>query len=191
MVGYDGIDYTEINKIDSAITTGLLGVEDSLGYRIEEIEKHFHSNERWFGLAKAPNLEVHRADRIGVGVVPFQIDAGAADWGAWVQIFGSADTPADTGMVYFDPHRLLVTDMEANATYFFQFAYNTSGAAALTALTYTECVLQPLSNQIDSGPFELQSVRITATTKSWARCMVPSQQSATMDFYIGLHEYRG
>ena len=37
----------EVNKIDFKAVNGLEGVEHSLGYIVNEIEKHFHNRE-WF-----------------------------------------------------------------------------------------------------------------------------------------------
>ena len=127
----------QIEKIDQLACNGLLGASSSLAYRIHEIERHLHSNERWFGAAVVPVGTTHVADRLGVGVVSFQIDAGNNDWGAWIQVLGSNDTPAEAGNVYMDAHRLLVTNTERNATYFVQFSAGVTGAAGLAALTPT------------------------------------------------------
>ena len=42
-----------IQKIDNQATLGLLGTNNSLAYRVHEIEKHFHSPERWLGILGA------------------------------------------------------------------------------------------------------------------------------------------
>lgn len=185
------IGTTDVSKIDNAPTDGLTGVENSLAYRVHEIERHFHSFESWFETAAVPSGEVHVADRIGDGGGAFQIDAGNDDWGAWVQILGSGDTPARTGAVNFDLHRLEISNTERNATYFMQIAYGASGAAGLAAGIYTEAVFQPASNQVDSGPVTIQCRRHDAGTLVWARCMCPGQNTATLNFYFGLHEYEG
>ena len=41
----------ETAKIDSLATNGLNGVNNSLAYRVHEIENHFHSVERWVGIS--------------------------------------------------------------------------------------------------------------------------------------------
>lgn len=158
-------------------------------YGITEIESHLHSNERWYGAAVTPSGETHVADRLGVGVVAFEIDAGNNTWGSWLQILGSSDTPADPGKLYMDVHRVMVVSTERNATYFMQFSAGATGAAGLTALTYTEAVFQPLSNQLDSQPLCMQSRRSASGTKIWARCLCPLQDTAKITFYFGIHEY--
>lgn len=181
----------ETDKIDAATTDGLAGVNNSLAYRVHEIERHLHSYERWFGVATAPSGEVHVADRIGSDNGAFQPDAGNDDWGSWLQILGSSDTPADTGNAKFDLHRLEISLSERNAVYYVQLAFGASGAAALAAGDYTESVFKPASNQVDSGPIAVQSRRIDVGTKGWARVMCPGQDTGTVSFYIGLHEYSG
>ena len=176
--------------IDNAATTGLTGTANSLAYRVHEIERHFHSAGRWFGKATAASGEDHVADRIGSNNGSFQIDAGNSDWGAWVQILGATDTPADTGKLYFDPHELVITAAERTALYYIQIGRGTSGAAALTAGTYTEFAL----DETDRGGgtiVAVQSGRAPAGSKLWARCMCPGQNTATLDFVIGIHEYEG
>jgi hypothetical protein len=181
--------YTE--KIDSATTDGLTGTSNSLAYRVNEIGRHLHGYERWFGAAASPDTEVHVADRIGVGISAFQIDAGNNIWGDWVQVLGSSDTPAIAGGVKFDLHRLDIVAAERTATYFIQIADGADGATALTNNTYTEFIFTPQSVAGRPAPISIMQARQNAGTKVWARCLCPGQNTATLDFYIGLHEYEG
>ena len=185
----DGV--TDLQKIDSAATDGLAGVNNSLAYRVHEIERHFHSYERWLELAAVPAGTTHRADAAGTGAGPYILDAGADDWGLWVQILGSTDTPAIADMVKFDPHKILVESTERNEVYVLQIGFGASGAAALTAGTYTETLFIPVGNQADSGPVEVMSRRHNAGTLMWARCICPGQATALFSFFIGIHEYPG
>lgn len=160
--------------------------------KIIEIEKHLHSNERWFEKATLANGELHVADRIGNGSGAFRADAGNDDWGAWIQVLGTIDTPADSGKKYFDGHRAEFTAAERNNTYFLQVLAqnlnpNTQGIE--NAENITEFVLHPLSNIFDSGPVIIQTIRVPSGTKVWVRCMCPGQNTATLDFYFGIHEY--
>ena len=88
-------------------------------------------------------------------------------------------------------HEILFTSTERNFPYAVQIAFGASGAAALAAGDYTESMYSPLSNTIDSGPIEIHNKRIAATIKAWARCFCPGQNTATLDFYFGIHEYAG
>ena len=183
-------------KIDSEATNGLAGVSNSLAYRVHEIERHLHSYSRWMQLATTQTA-THKAVGLGNadGAGPFILDAGNSSvtptWGTWVQLLGADDTPVIAGSVKMDPHLIMVTATERNATYFLQFGFGATGAAVLTAGSYTEIVFQPASNQVDSGPIEIQTRRIASGSLMWARCLCPGQNTATFSFYIGGHEYEG
>ena len=181
----------DLDKIDSHSTLGLEGVSNSLAYRVHEIERHLHSGGRWFEAAAVPAGETHVADSVGDGAGAFQIDAGNDTWGEWVQILGSSDTPVDSGKVYFDPHVMIVEDTERAATYFLQLARGDSGAAGLAAGTYSDLPPYIATVQKETGAVIVQTGRAPAGSKVWARCKCPGQNTGTLDFYFGLHEYEG
>lgn len=183
------IDGLLSSKIDSAPTDGLEGVEDSLAYRVHEIEKHLHNNERWLGAAAVPSGETHVADSDSMAA--FQIDAGEDTWGAWVQIIGSSDTPVTAGMAKFDLHRILVTDVERRNTLTrVQVASGESGAAALASGDYSEIMLLP-DNLGKLDPYDILKPRYANGTKVWARAWVAGASTGTLDFFVGIHEYIG
>jgi hypothetical protein len=190
---HPGVDLTpvetDLTQIQADLTT-IISNQASIEAEIEIVEVHDHSFERWFGEAVTPSGETHVADRIGTTTTPFQADAGNNTWGSWLQILGSADTPADAGMTFFDGHRWLVTAAEVNnAIYLVQVAAGTSGAAALAAGTYSEFVVKPLTTNARAFPGFIQSERIPAGTKVWVRIWAVGENTATLDFFFGLHEY--
>ncbi len=193
MEGYGSkfIYQKELAKIDNLAIEGLLGTEDSLGYKTEEIETHFHSCERWFGLAAAPSGETHRADRLASGMGAFEIDAGNDDWGSWVQIVGTLDLPTNS-FIKYDLHRIFVIDSQRSQEYFIQIAFgNDTPAAALLALDYTEFLFKAPTVATSGVPLKIQSGTRSAGNKAWARGLVPGQVSGTLNFYFGIHEYPG
>ena len=179
----------DLEKIDSVAVSGLDGTYNILAYKVHEIERHLHSGARWFEKAATPTA-THIADRIGLGAGHFEIDAGNDAWGDWAQILGSGDTPVSTGMAYFDPHLMVIAAAERTAIYFVQIGRGASGAAALTAGTYTELVFDTTS-KAGGTEVPVQTGRAPAGSLLWARCMCPSQDTATFDFYFGIHEYEG
>ena len=179
-----------IAKIDGLATLGLTGTLNSLAYRVHEIERHLHSGGRWFEKAASVSGETHVADRIGGGAGAFRVDAGDDNWGSWVQILGSSDTPADADKTYFDPHEMVITAAERTALYFVQITRGTSGDAGYAAGTYTEFALD-LTDRGGGAIVSMQTGRAPAGSKLWARCMCPNQDTATLDFVFGIHEYEG
>ena len=186
----------DINKLDNQAVDGLLGVSNSLAYKVHEIERHLHSGSSWFELAGTPSGETHVAVRIGDsdGAGAFVLDAGDSSatptWGSWVQILGSSDTPARTAMAYFDPHQIAISAAERTGIYYLQFGRGDSGAAALAAGTYTEIVIDT-TNRAGGEVVEVQTGRAPAGSKLWARCLFPGQDTATISLFIGIHEYEG
>ena len=158
-------------------------------YKVIETATHFHSYERWFGAAASPNGETHVADRINKDITAFQADAGNDDWGNWLQILGSEDTPAVAGKAEFDLHRIYIKAVERTSLHLIQIGLGTSGAAALSANTYTEFVYTPASVTAEETPLDIQIDDVDAGTKVWIRICVPDSDTGTMDFYIGIHEY--
>ena len=180
-------------KIDSVEVDGLVGVSNSLAYKVHEIERHLHSWERWFGAAAVPIGETHVADRINETSAPFQIDGGNDTWGAWVQILGSTDLPVVAGRVKYDPHKIVFTDSEKSGKiHKLQIAFGDSGAIALAAMDYTELVFfTSLAFPGEALPVRLQTRRQNNATKVWARAWVVGENTGTVDFFYGLHEYVG
>lgn len=184
--------HTTSPKIDNAPVDGLTGVEDSLAYKVEEIEKHFHNLERWLAAAAVPAGETHVADSITDNQTAFRADGGNDTWGPWLQILGSSDTPAQTGLLKFDLHRLLIISHERNNNcYLIQIGFGASGAAALSAGDYTEVPLVTGGGNTEVGPIDMISARQDVTTKAWVRVWAVGQNTGTLDFLIGLHEYVG
>ena len=171
--------YKVVAAVDEVESLGLEGVHDSVGYRIAEIERHFHSYERWFGLTGVQNT-----------LAPFVMDSGNNTWGAWIPVLVAGSTPAIAGSVYYDPHRVMVVATERTTVYRIQMGFGASGAAALAAGTYTSFTYISASNQIDSGPIDIHARRQPVGTPCWARCWNASD-TGTFSFLVGIHEYEG
>lgn len=196
MKGFRGImGGQQLEKIDRLATQGLVGVVDSLAYRIEEIEKHFHNLERWVG-KKGVQTATDWADDV---LTPFVAISGSGVYGADTDdealVIGVDNTPIISGMVMFDFHRLLITDVGHNTPYKLRIVHGSGTmAAAISAKQFSEVmVLFDASNpQISAGiPVEVMMPRlICGTDKVWVQAWNASDDS-TVSFLAGLHEYEG
>lgn len=188
-----GNDPKGTSKLDSAPASGLLGTPGSMAYVLAEIERHFHNTEKWFGAAAVPDGETHVADRMAGGIQPFVLTAGDNDFGPWVQIFGSGDTPATDGMVEFDAHRFLVTDTSSTNTYLIQVVSGESSgiAAKIAAEQFSEAAYISATNNNDSGVEEIMVRRTDVGEKVWARCICIGSNGSTISLYPAIHEYEG
>lgn len=158
---------------------------------IENVEHHFHNNEKWFGLAGTPIGETHRADRMDGLIQPFQLIAGASAFGSWVQIFGSGDSPVVPGMTRGDSHRAMITETNSTNPFIIQLIAGeyVDIIANLLAQEFTEFPYIAATNAIESGITEVMSKRFTQGVKLWARCACVGATGTNISFYIGLHEY--
>jgi len=183
----DGRRYTSTSKLDNEATDGLLGEEDSLSYRVNEIEAHLHGSERWYG-----------SDADGTGstannLVEFQAVAGTSSaYGSEVQILGPNDVSASDfpfTPVKFDLHRIQITASSVNdKNYILQFW---TGATTFGAATFaTEVPYRTGSNNSEVKPTFVMMKRKLVTDKVWARLKCETD-AATLDFIPGIHAYAG
>ena len=178
---------TEINKLDSGLTLGLSGTSNSLAYRVHEIERHFHSCERWYG-----------SDGDGTGSVTnnlteWQLTAGTSEaYGTEVAILGSNDVTAtdfDITPVKFDIHRIFVSASSvSDKNYMIQLWGGATTFAEATLLT--EVPYRVSASVAESTPVEVQMTRQAVANKIWARVKCETD-AATLDFTLGLHAYQG
>ena len=160
---------------------------------IYETEKHLHNREKWFGdAAGGATGETHVADRMGGSVIPFALLTGNADWGSWVQVLGSTDTPVQDGKKKFDAHRFLVTTTDSTEAFNVQVIAGESAdlAALVAAEAMTEAPFISATNNGDSGISDIMSIRVDVGTKVWARAVCIGQDAKTTNIYFGIHEYR-
>jgi hypothetical protein len=170
---------------------GILNKTISIFAETKEIETHLHSNVFAFGAAATPDGEIHRADRALGNATPFTLTSGNAAMGAWVQIFGSADTPVVAGKTFFDFNKVLVISASDNNFFIVQISYGEASELANNIATgeYTEFGFVRQSTQIQSDTVLTQIKRIPSGTKVWARCACNGQNAKTMSFIAALHEY--
>ena len=166
------------SKIDNVATEGLDGTENSLAYRVGEIERHLHGRGYWFG--KDPGDTFLLED----GLTAWQLTAGSGEaYGDWVQL---SDGDEITAGEYWDPHLIHVKAASAaSKLYYVQFGTGESGSQVVTGMVsfLPAATLRQASETV-------QSARIAVTSKVWARCKCETN-AATIDFVVGGHVYEG
>lgn len=190
-----GMDITDVNKIDSEEVDGLLGVDDSLAYKVHEIEGHLHSAGRFFGYSGTPN-----ATALLTSITPWNLVSGTGDYGTAVQIFlGDEDFDLPFTPYKFDPHRLFAIDVSADAIYKIRIANSqwtgsahtyATMASAVTANKYTESILQITSTKEPAASIPVQTGRAVYGSKVWAQVW-SSTNGADIDILLGVHAYIG
>lgn len=183
-----------LSFIDGKATKGLLGIYNSLAYRVGEIERHFHSRERWFGKKTVQTA----TDWGDVTLSPYRAISGANAYGSDVNdealVLGTADTPAIAGMVKYDPHQIFIIACNADTIYRLRLVYGSGTmAAAIAAGQYTELVIKDdaAASSSPSSAIPVNCPRLNCgIDQIWVQCW-SATNNAYVDFLIGIHEYEG
>jgi hypothetical protein len=164
------------------------GKIDSILVEALEIERHIHNLERWWG--KSADQSGNNWATRGT-LTPFQVTSGIGDWGAWIKVVGTDDTPIRAGMTRFDFHKFLVIDVDSLTPYIIQFAKGESGDAGVAAGTFTEFMYVASTDnpsKAGGGPISMRTARgYAGIDKVW--CRIKNATADTLDFFLGVHEY--
>lgn len=154
----------------------------------EIVERHLHNRERWFGKSGDQSGNDWAVE---AGLTPFRAISGDGVFGAdandEAKVLGTDDTPAIAGMTKFDPHRLMVTAASNANDWVLRFIYGTGTMAeAESAGQYTDVMVQEAKK---GSPVDIMKIRCTCGLfKLWVRAK-NATNNATIDFFIGIHEY--
>ncbi|MCP4149802.1 MAG: hypothetical protein GY757_18805 [bacterium] len=177
-------------KIDDAAVDGLLGVNNSLAYKVHEIEKHFHSPEFWFG--NDGDNTMSRANN----TTPWVLDSGAQNvYGTEVLMAAANDFNADiegyTAAVKIDLHEIAVVESETNdVNYMIQFWAGTGTFGEATFLT--EVPYRTGGNAAEAQPIKIMCPRFAVGSKIWGRVKCSDATSnRQLSILIGIHGYKG
>jgi hypothetical protein len=88
----------------------------------------------------------------------------------------------------FDLHRVIFTASERAFPYLIQFGFGTVSTGVLTG-TYTELVYDSLTAAGELSIQDIMCRRYASGTKVWARALCPGQDTGTITFMVGIHEY--
>ena len=180
------------HKIDDLAVAGLAGVNNSLAYKVHEIEKHVHGRERWWGAVGAPD----ETNAIAATVtVPFVAVSGGDAWGTAIPICGTADNPVLATDVKFDAHRIFVVSLDDDTTpWRIRLIYGTGTSAnAITAGQWTEMMTMTNAvpgNRAGGSPVDVMMPRVDVGTKVWVQVWNDTNLEE-MEFYWGAHGYAG
>lgn len=166
----------------------LIGLLRQIEQEAYEIEHHLHNRERWFG-----KLGVQTATDWGeeASLSPYRAISGNGVFGVDANdealVIGTDDTPAIAGMIWFDPHRIMVTASSKATDWVLRIIYGSGTMAdAETAGQYTDVMVQEAKK---GSPIDVMKVRCACGSfKLWVRAKNVTD-NATIDFFVGIHEY--
>ena len=157
---------------------------------VEEIDQHVHNVERWWG----SNGAATETNAIAATVtVPFAATSGNDTWGAAIPICGTADNPVLTDQTEFDPHNVLVVDLDDQTDAWrlrLIWGTGTSGDA-ITAEQWSEIMV--ISNAVPGNraggmPSDKRIPPIAVGSKMWAQAWNDTN-GEIIQFYWGAHGY--
>lgn len=173
----------------SNITTG--GI-DKILERVYFNEHHHHSREYWFGISADQSGNDWGADRL----VAYQAISGNNGYGANLndeaKILGTDDSPIRTGGQFIDVHRILVVGVSENTEYKLRMVWGTGTLAAAIAANQVSTVMvkfDSVNPQLSAGvPVDVGMLPVATGNKVWIQAWNVTD-NATIDFYVGVHEY--
>lgn len=157
--------------------------------KTKEINNHTHTVERWFGRhATQSGNNWAKQDTLGA----FQLVSGNNDWGDTLKVLGSGDTPVTAGKLFADSNHLLISDVSQATVYKLRMIWGSTNASVeLAAGNYTETMIitdKTLGNTSGGVPIVIMTPSGPVGSKVWMQCW-NATNSATIDFFIGIHEY--
>jgi len=171
---------------DIALQATLEDVEDE----VELVDQHTHNVERWWGALAAPD----ETNAIEANVTrPFAATSGNDTWGTAISILGASDNPVLAGMTTFDPHRILVVDLDDQTDpWRIRFIWGSgTSAAAIGAGQWSEAMVITNAvpgNRAGGVPVEFRMPPIAVGLKMWAQSWNDSVDEV-LDFFWGAHGY--
>ncbi len=155
-----------------------------------EIERHIHNHEHWFGISGDQSGNDWALEH---SLNPFRATSGNNDFGTAIKVIGTADTPITAGEVKFDLHRMFLVDASEPTPFYVRVIFHaTSSAAGISADSLSDFVIavDPTNPQQSSGyPLEVKIPRLdVGVDKVWVD-VKNATNNATLDFFIGVHEY--
>lgn len=131
---------------DNATVSGLAGTEDSLAYKINELEKHIHNTPQHYGSDGAGNCTLD-------GLTEFIASAGNGAWGREDQLHDGTVFESGDATKKFDFGEIYVTAVgTANRPLLIELLVTTqAGAVALDGATNATNVLDLTGHSLNNG----------------------------------------
>lgn len=183
------VAYNAVTMAEAVILNNKI---DAIAAELEVVETHLHSREHWCGKSGDQSGNDWGADTL----TPYRAISGNGVYGAdasdEAKVIGSDDTPVVAGKTYYDLHRITVIAISSDTAYKLRLVWGTGTmAAAILANQMTEMMIitsTDKANKFGGAPFDIQTPRVAAGTKIWLQAR-NATNDATVDFFVGLHEY--
>ncbi len=156
---------------DKGTTVGLLGDNNSLAYRVHEIEKHIHGVQYAYGwnhatYATGTDIERHSTN-------PLELTAGDAAWGTELQIHGGSVLPG----VKFDFNKLVIIEVgTANRPFVVQLYCGTQATGVACTFDFTAGTVEDMIVSAGHGLSNGDKIQFSGT--------LPAELSPLTVYYV-------
>ncbi len=168
----------------------VIGTSRTTLIETEYTEHHLHNREIWYGIS---------ADQSGNDwalqetLNPYRATSGDNTWGTAgtdpAKLFGTADTPIFVGGERGDYHRILIIDNTSATVYKLRIVWGSgTNLEAVAAGQYSEFMFIKEVADKNRKILDVMTPKIAAGSKMWMECW-NATNDATIDFFIGVHEY--
>lgn len=157
---------------------------------VDKIDAELHTVERFCGVADTPSFPT-TAGTFDT-MTAYQATAGNDTWGDWLHVMGSSDTPTITGKDTFDVHEVAVSNVSTASFVRMQIGWNaTTTTAIISDEAYTEVVFRPsgVGANVSAEPIGVRMPDQVVGILVWVRVWIDGQNGATVDFFLGTHEF--
>jgi len=143
---------------------------------------------RFRGGARMPVGQAHVSDEDSG--TPFEITSGNDDFGDWVLVLGSDDTPAEGGECYVIPKFQVISFADTGTTYIIHLGFGDTVEAA--ASDYTAASIQSPAAAAQSVIPLLEVLGCACHdvgTKAWVRVKVCGKNASTIELFPLVNEH--
>ena len=177
------LDAGNVEKIDNAAIDGLLGTPDSLGYKVHEIEDHFHNANYCFGNDGFDNMEQDSTTAFRV-----TSDVGAPDgFGSLLRVHDGTVFQGGNPTMKVDVGTLFVPASQRNdQTYVVHIMSGLVTPSYLTGMYY-----RTGANGAEVVPLKEPCPRIPCNHQLWVKTKCSDAANSWLDFMFHVHFYPG
>ncbi len=155
-----------------------------------EAEHHLHNRERWFG--KSVDQSGNNWGTLA-SLTPYTAISAAGAFGSdpddEALVLGTDDTPQIAGHTQYDPHRIMVTAASNATDSVLRLIYGTGTMAdAESAGQYSDVMVTEARKGMPTEIKMPHDSIVAGSTKIWMR-LKNATNNATVDFFLGIHEY--
>ena len=186
---------TQTDFLTSTATIPASTTVNSIAHRITRIQSWLHGRDRWMGVAAVPDGEIHAADSVSAGALPFIFTSGAVNstYGPWVLVSGSSDTPRpNMAWLYFMVGNWLCTDTNSTEMWLFQAAVGPDTATRdylISIGSYSEVAFKTGSTTNDAVQYYVRTPLLPVGIKVWMRALTVGAAGRTFNGYYAIHGY--